>query len=328
MVTFSRDTRGSLKLSTLLLFALIAKGSTLTVTNLLDSGPGSLRNEIAAASAGDIIAFNLTGTISLTSLITIGTNLTINGSGIVIDGSSSGEIFTLTNSVSESFSNLTLRNASGGAIDGSTSDSVSILDSTISGNGLGLSSVNATVTNSTFSGNTVAISGGTIGLYDSTIIGGTFGVSGSTLTIGNSIVYGNTADLDNVSITDLGHNLVDSGNELVNGVRGDIVGQNPDLGPLANNGGPTRTYALMPGSPAIDNGSDAIIPSGITMDQRGLARISGSSVDIGAFEVQQSTPEPATYVTCLLGLAILAAARVLWGGAVRCHLGPGPRKPS
>jgi hypothetical protein len=313
-----------------MLFALAVKGSIITVNNLNDSGAGSLRSAIASASAGDTIAFGVSGTIVLTGgQLNIGTNLTINGSGIVINGNA-GNIFNLTGSASDTFSNLTLLNATD-AITGSNTNSVSLLNSTISGNTTGLAGVIATVTDSTFSGNNIAINSGTVSLYDSTISGGTTGLANASLTIGNSIIDGNTADFGTGNtITDLGDNLIGSGGGFTNGVDGDIVGQNPLLGSLANNGGPTLTYALLAGSPAIDAGSNGLIPSGTTTDQRGpgFARISGTSVDIGAFEVQQSTPEPATYVTSILGLAILAVARVLWGGAMRCHLAAGSRKQS
>ena len=53
------------------------------------------------------------------------------------------------------------------------------------------------------------------------------------------------------------------------------------VGPLAANGGPTQTMALLPGSPAIDAG---VAVSGVTTDQRGITRPQGSSPDIGAFE--------------------------------------------
>ena len=42
--------------------------------------------------------------------------------------------------------------------------------------------------------------------------------------------------------------------------------------------------ALLPGSPAIDAGNNALIPAGVTTDQRGLPRIVNGTVDIGAFE--------------------------------------------
>jgi len=311
-VKLAFDFGGFLKLSGLTLFALAATlplaASTLTVTNLLDSGSGSLRAEIAAASNGDTIAFLVSGVISLSNPLDIGTSLTINGSGIAIKGNASGTIFDVTGSASDVFSNLTLANATD-AISGSSNASVSLLDSTISGGGAGLVGINATVTNSTFSGNTVAINGGIVSLYDSTISGGSFGIENTSLTIGNSIIFGNTTDVGSGNtVTDSGNNLIGSGGGLfVNGTNGDLVGVSPNLGPLANNGGPTLTYSLLAGSPAIDAGNNAIIPAGITTDQRGAGfnRISGSTVDIGAYEVQQTqTPEPATYVTCLLGFGM------------------------
>lgn len=67
---------------------------------------------------------------------------------------------------------------------------------------------------------------------------------------------------------------------------GDQTGvTNPGVGPLANNGGPTQTHALLPGSPAIEAGSDAGCPS---TDQRGVHRPRGAHCDIGAFEALSS----------------------------------------
>src|SRR6516162_4592002 len=60
----------------------------------------------------------------------------------------------------------------------------------------------------------------------------------------------------------------------------------PMLGPLGNYGGPTPTLALLAGSPALDTGSNALIPAGVTTDQRGFPRISNGTVDVGAFESQ------------------------------------------
>ena len=61
------------------------------------------------------------------------------------------------------------------------------------------------------------------------------------------------------------------------------IGTNPMVGPLAFNGGPTRTHALLAGSPAINAGSN---PLALTTDQRGatFARVVGAAADMGAYE--------------------------------------------
>jgi hypothetical protein len=59
----------------------------------------------------------------------------------------------------------------------------------------------------------------------------------------------------------------------------------PLLGSLRNNGGPVETIALQSTSPAIDAGNTV---SGVVVDERGAARVSGTAADIGAYEVQQA----------------------------------------
>jgi hypothetical protein len=76
---------------------------------------------------------------------------------------------------------------------------------------------------------------------------------------------------------------------ITNGVSGNLVGGNgnpvidPCLGPLQNNGGPTQTMALLPGSPAIGQADNPFAPK---TDQRGKVRLDrhGEPTDIGAFE--------------------------------------------
>ena len=68
------------------------------------------------------------------------------------------------------------------------------------------------------------------------------------------------------------------------------------LGPLADNGGPTETHDLLPGSPAIDAGSPGCPPP--DTDQRGVARPQGVACDIGAVEV----PEPSRWLLLAAGL--------------------------
>lgn len=79
---------------------------------------------------------------------------------------------------------------------------------------------------------------------------------------------------------------------LQNGTRGNIVGVvDPGLAALGNYGGPTQTFALLAGSPAIDHGSNALAAAaGLTTDQRGYGRIYNRNVDIGAFEFGSALP--------------------------------------
>ena len=116
---------------------------------------------------------------------------------------------------------------------------------------------------------------------------GVFVGSFGTLTVQNSILAGNTGADDCYTflpITDGGHNLVQTQYNcgFTDGVNGNIVGQPAQLGPLHNNGGPTKTHALLVGSPAIDAGDTSL-----TKDQRGWPRPAGPSDDIGAFEEAQ-----------------------------------------
>lgn len=62
----------------------------------------------------------------------------------------------------------------------------------------------------------------------------------------------------------------------------------PLLGALADNGGPTRTHMPQFGSPLIDAGNNTSA-SGLTVDQRGAARIVNGAVDFGAVEYAGST---------------------------------------
>lgn len=68
-------------------------------------------------------------------------------------------------------------------------------------------------------------------------------------------------------------------------VPADTVTDDPQLQPLADNGGPTATHAILAGTPAVDTGSN---PGDLTYDQRGCpnAREAGAAADIGAFELQ------------------------------------------
>lgn len=109
----------------------------------------------------------------------------------------------------------------------------------------------------------------------------------------NSIVASPTLGLGNdcyaVVPASLGHNIASDASCGLVGT-GDLNSTDPMLGPLADNGGPTPTHALLPGSPAIDSVpiTDCTDSYGntITMDQRGVSRPHGTACDIGSYEAE------------------------------------------
>jgi len=191
---------------------------------------------------------------------------------------------------------------SGGGI--SAAGPVSLVRSTVSGNdassGGGVSADDATLVNSTISGNTGGgiVAGGTVELSNATITenaGG--GVTAGSIVLRNTIVAGNIpADCTVAATTGDAHNIDGDGSCGLFG--SDQVRVYPLLGPLADNGGPTFTHALLVGSPAIEMGSPAAPGSGGTAceatDQRGVARPDGPRCDVGAFEGTDTMTTPPT----------------------------------
>jgi hypothetical protein len=115
----------------------------------------------------------------------------------------------------------------------------------------------------------------------------------------------------------LGHNLIGTTNDSSGFTApGDLAGSkaspiDPKLGPLADNGGPTLTMALLPGSPAIDAGNTSLAPA---TDQRGVPRPFSLAADIGAFEFW---PTLRTSLTGSGGIDILASG--ISGQTCRLH---------
>jgi hypothetical protein len=168
------------------------------------------------------------------------------------------------------------------------------------------------ISNSTISGNTAPANAGGIynlttgvisSIISSTISGNTAGIAGGGIvnfsggiisSLVSSIIANNTAptgpDIDNAgAISSERNNLLFSNAgvpSIINGNNNDIVGFDPMLGPLQDNGGPTFTMALLPGSLAINNGLN---PNSLLYDQRGspYPRVVCALPDIGAYEWQK-----------------------------------------
>ena len=178
----------------------------------------------------------------------------------------------------------------GGGIETRSTGVTNVVNTTISGNraghdggGLDNSGGVTTLLNVTVTAN-VADSvanfpgGGGIGNF-----GGTTTLR-STLVAGNSERRSQTPDCFNFS----GGTLASQGQSLIGSTKGcdftssagDVTGVDPKLAPLADNGGPTTTHALIPGSPALGKGSGCA-----KADQRGVPRTAGGACDIGAYEL-------------------------------------------
>jgi hypothetical protein len=209
------------------------------------------------------------------------------------------------------------------------SGDLTVTSSTISGNrGSGIwASGDLTVTSSTISGNTGSgiSASGDLTVTSSTISGNTPGhfvgggggiwVNGAvTVTIEDSIVAGNVTrtrttpdirpgtgiltvrysligDNQGTSLAETPVGVPDADGNLIGGPIHGVV--DPMLAPMADNGGPTQTHGLAPGSPAIDAG-DPGFSEGRTFDQRGVpfVRVFGAHVDMGPFERQPVTVPP------------------------------------
>ena len=251
------------------------------------------------------------GSAYVTSII----NTTIDSNHADLSG---GGIAVLYDNV-VNISNTTISNntsAHGGGIDFAVSGIVATIDnSTIAGNdaaqgagGIFLAgSSSLTMNQSTISANlargTLAnMGGGGIAIADNT----------SVMAMSGTIVSGNTSPITRFSDIALyqysgGNGSFTASNSIIGELDSRITSSgtniqnlsDPMLGALADNGGPTKTMAPLPGSPAIDAGPDPVATfTGNGFDQRGTPwlRVYNGTADIGAFE-EQPDPTPTTTTT-------------------------------
>jgi uncharacterized repeat protein (TIGR01451 family) len=264
---------------------------------------GSVRNGV-----GGILSVG--GSVTLTNSTVSGNNATSDVSfsttvgGIAIGGFTGPASLALTGSTVSGNSGSALSDAFGGILESAPGAHVTVVNSTVSAN-----SASATGGPGAFSSAVGGISnsGGTLSLTSVTLAGNSVsepnggflppvaGVSNffdGSLTAQNGLVAGQSGGPNCYGFTassDGGYNLEDGTSCGFTAANNSLSNTDPLLDPagLKDNGGPTQTIALQPGSPAID----AISPSAngcgttITTDQRGITRPQGSGCDIGAFEV-------------------------------------------
>jgi uncharacterized repeat protein (TIGR01451 family)/CSLREA domain-containing protein len=249
---------------------------TLTLLN------STVSDNNAAGSVGGGIA-NESGTLTLINS-TISDNTASAGGGIYSVGPLSVSGSTVSgNTASEPFGN----GFGGGIVDGG--GTATLTNSTVSGNTAGgaiadgggvtnfgsLTATNVTISDNGATGSSSGFGGGVVSF-------------GSTV-LANAIVADQTAGGDcSGLITDSGYNLDSDGTCGLSSANNSLSNTNPllDAAGLKDNGGPTQTIALEPGSPAIDAIPPTVNGCGttVTTDQRGVSRPQGTGCDIGAFE--------------------------------------------
>jgi predicted outer membrane repeat protein len=297
----------------------VNSGSDVTISDLTITGgevTGANVNGGGIYSAGNLILDHVT---------VEGNSTESSGGGVYSTG---GSVSILSSTIHDNEALV----GGGARINMGSASVVQIANSTFSSNtadggtggGLYLVGANSTaakIVNSTFSGNSAAGSAGirvhtdaVVDIINCTITenagdtgdGGIGAFGGSTVTVHNSIIAGNTsvsaltqADASGAFAATSSYNLIgdttvanlnDSGDHNI-----EINSADPLLGPLANNGGPTKTHALLSGSSAIDKGSNTKASgASLTTDQRGNSRAhniesvtdgADGNTDIGAYEL-------------------------------------------
>jgi hypothetical protein len=283
-------------------------GDVLMVTNTSGgTGIGSLRWVMSQIQGGEVIRFDpsLAGqTIVLdTTITTSSKTFTIEGPadrGITISGGGKVRVFDVGLRLATDtivLRNLTIANGNTGptgygagiAGNGLITAVVRLENSTLTGHTAGTTAavdgLTTILINSTVSGNTVlaadpgpVLQSRFVQLVNSTVAHNTGkGVGGENVIMRNSIISDNTGNncVNDFLVTPQESNISDDGSC---GTVFEFTIADPVLGPLADNGGPSMTHALLAGSPAINNATNC----SVTVDQRYAPR--DASCDIGAFE--------------------------------------------
>lgn len=282
----------------------------------------TVSSNTASSGGAGLFLYNVAGTSSITSSTISGNSGGSRGGGIFL--------YKINAPLTISDTTISGNSNSGGRGGGmffyksSAPGTLTVERSTISGNTAGQGGgfffykTNSTLRleNTTLSGNT-ATAGKGGGIYlkgsfggsqltdirSSTIASNTASGSGgnldggnsaNTINITNSIIAGGTAptgpDINKGNATiNMNYSLLQNTSSAAVVGANNVTGVDPQLGALANNGGPTLTRLIANTSPARDVGSTTFVTVAAT-DQRGLTRTVGSTIDMGAVEIQPFVP--------------------------------------
>jgi CSLREA domain-containing protein len=264
-------------------------GSVLILTDVLISGNSAGDGHKLLKMAGCGGGLDTCGGATLTNVIISGNRAGNGDTACGGGGIANGGPTTLTN--------VTISGNSGGNASDSASDSAGPGGGILSFDSMTLT--NVTISNNsagknplgrTYGGGIFEAGGGDL-LTNVTICGNRAGKSlGGGVAFSSALGWTNVLLANNIggncdpgsSFSSGGHNL-DSGTTCSLSEPGDLSNVNPRLGALKNNGGPTKTRALLAGSPAMDAGDPTTCPG---TDQRGFPRLTDGKCDIGAYEVQ------------------------------------------
>jgi len=259
--------------------------SVLTVSNC------TVVRNVSNYGGGGINNFGENGSATLTVIAsTFSQNSAVYGSGIYNDGfNGNAKLIVIASTIDDAIFN------NGVHYEGIPSDNatVTVTNSTLHSvvnDGIGVGgNATLTVVGSTLFGRSI------FGGFDRGSIYNDASSSGhATVNIGDTIFVLSSITDNSGMVNSLGYNLSsdDGGGFLT--ATGDQINTAPLLGPLRDNGGPTFTFAPLPGRPAIDRGKNF---SGFATDQRGFLRTNddlslpnaagGDGTDIGAFEFQK-----------------------------------------
>jgi hypothetical protein len=255
-------------------------GRTLTTRNTIVSG------NTVAASQGYAAGGGIWNRTKLVLLYSTATNNSVDSTA----GTAFGGAVLAAGSFSLVYSTLD-NNRSSGSAGGVSAGSAFINDSTVSQNradngvGGGVSAYALHLSNATVAFNFASKGAGGAYVYNTTSKSYLYGSIVANNTVGSSSTHAADLGADgNPNITGA-KNLIISFDAAMTGVPADTLKVDPQLLPLANYGGTTRTHALKQTSPAIDAGTNN---GNFRTDQRrgAYARIVGGAADIGAFEIQ------------------------------------------